>query len=138
VVKLNFGDRVVVAVVFVAFTTASANSLETQKKVVTDLDLRRSLKVYEELYGDVPSSIDCINDKRLVTKLICGNKFLSDMELLDRRAQVYAMENATKSEVDHQKYRGTIPIKCRSRKCIYLFFKKRINDALGGESPFAE
>ena len=80
-----------------------------------------------------------------MAKLICKNKYLSDMELLNNRAQVYAIENATKSEIEHQKYRGTIPAKCRSKatkngieKCIYVFFKKNINDALGGESPFAE
>jgi hypothetical protein len=136
--EVRFWNRLPLALVLVALAIPSARAQAVNKKIVTDEDLQRSLKVYEEYYGDVPSAVDCQNDQRYVVKLICSNKYLSDMELLYSRSQVYSIENAAKSEVDHKKYRGVIPIKCRSKECIYAYFKKHINDALGLESPFAE
>jgi len=120
------------ALALIVFATHSASSQRAYGKVVTDQDLDRSLNGLEEYYGDVPSSVDCKIDKRLVVKLICNSKYLSDLELLNSRAQVYAIENATKSRIDHTRYQGDIPLECRSKVCIYEYYKKHIDDALGG------
>ncbi|MCB6184671.1 hypothetical protein LIN78_14075 [Leeia sp. TBRC 13508] len=92
-------------------------------------------------YKDVPSSIQCNRTKNAAEKKICGNKTLAAMEVLDTKAYVYATENATGSEVNHQKWKDDAWIKstrnrCSTEECICKNLSEHTNDSLGGESPY--
>ena len=65
---------------------------------------------------------------------------LSKMELLDTRAAVYAVENATGQEVDRKdagKYALSLE-GLQTAEEIRLALMKHTNDSLGGESPYTQ
>ncbi len=99
--------------------------------------LETSLRKLDTGYGDVPSSVDCKRPvPRSAVALICASPYLRTAELLNTRAQVYARENATGTEVDHAGWRGQIPQSCKTEACIYKTFRSETDDALGGNSPY--
>lgn len=94
-------------------------------------------------YTDVPSAIDCTATKIQAEKLICGNKRLKLMELLDTRAYVYAYENATAEETNHNP--PTVDTRwvretrnaCRTIDCLCKAFQEHTNSSLGASrSPY--
>jgi hypothetical protein len=113
------------------------SSIEIDPTWVPESRLRQSLKELS-FYADVPSAIDCRRPKNTAHKLICGSTYLQLAELLNTRADAYAIENATKIEVNHKRFRGKTPGACTSEQCIYEFFKAQTNVSLGGESPYYE
>lgn len=91
-------------------------------------------------YSDVPSSIDITNPKNPAQKLVADDPVLQMMELLDTRAAVYAVENATKTQVDHSdvgKYALTLEGLGTADE-IRDAFIRHTNDSLGGMSPYAD
>lgn len=93
-------------------------------------------------YQDVPSAIDCKTTKNKAEKIICGSDYLMLMEKLDTRAAIYAYENATKNELEHDrknavKYSLVKTIrKLKTEKAIRDAFIEHTNDSLGGLSPY--
>jgi hypothetical protein len=90
-------------------------------------------------YVDVPSSIDFANPRNDAERLVAGDPELRRMELLDTRAAVYAVENATKQEVDRKdatKYALSLEGMKTSEE-IRLAYMKHTTESLGGESPYA-
>lgn len=74
-------------------------------------------------------------------QIVCANKTLALMDELSAKAYVYAIENATKSEVDHSRTRDVKWIrgtrnKCKTEACLISALIKHTNDSLGGESPY--
>lgn len=91
-------------------------------------------------YADVPSSIDFANPGNEGERLVAADEELRLMELLDTRAAVYAVENATKQEVDHTdsaKYALSLEGLDTPEK-IRLAYMNRTNESLGGESPYTQ
>jgi len=103
---------------------------------VSDALIKKALDGLGDFYADVPSAINCSKAKKMAEKLICGNPYLAQAELLNTRAQAYAIENATKRQVEHQRFRGEIPIACTNEACIYDYFRNQTNASLGGDSPY--
>ena len=93
-------------------------------------------------YRDVPSSIDCKTTKNKAEKIICGSSYLKLMERLDTMAAIYAYENATKNELEHDKKNAvkysliTTVRKLKTEKEIRDAFINHTNDSLGGLSPY--
>ena len=112
-------------------------SEEYKSKVIPEHLITQSLHDLNDSYGDVPSGVHCDSDTYLAAKLICKNKYLHQLELLSSRAQAYKIEDATKSVIEHQTFQAELPKLCRTKRCIYEFFKKSIDASLAGLSPFA-
>lgn len=98
--------------------------------------IEQRLKELDEFYGNIPSAVNCRTAMRGVERIICESDYLQRAELLSTRASAYAEENATKSEVNHKRYKGALPRQCTSEDCIYAFFMKKIDSAIGGMSPY--
>jgi hypothetical protein len=129
-----------------ALVFASPTIAVSQKTHYVYVPLKRieqSLDNLKDFYGDISSGIDCTADRYLAARIICKSNYLQRLELLSSRAQAYAKENEPqgpnqiKEPIDHAKFRPDIPRSCRSIRCIYEFFKSKIDPPLGGESPFA-
>ncbi len=112
---------------------------------------QRALRFLEEdeYYADVPNIIDCKrgHEKSSEFKKLCGNKELVLMLEVLSKANVYAYENATHSEVDHRNFnRRHLKFNLRNyikkdkldmnRLCYDL--KVKTTDLLGGLSPYIE
>lgn len=100
--------------------------------------IEKRLRELNDFYGDISSAVNCRKPSGPVEKMICGDDYLSRAELLNTRATAYAEENGTKREVDHKRYLGTLPKRCRTEQCIYNYFVEETNNALGGTSPYEE
>jgi hypothetical protein len=92
-------------------------------------------------YADVPSSIDCDSPRSDAERMVCGDPQLRLMETLDTRAAVYAFENASKQEVDHQdsarfSLAGSLS-DLKSAEAIRAAYIEHTNESLGGESPYS-
>lgn len=93
-------------------------------------------------YRDVPSAIDCKTTKNKAEKIICGSEYLMLMEKLNTRAAIYAYENATKIELNHNRQNAVEHSliknirKLKTEKEIRKAFIEYTNDSLGGESPY--
>ncbi|WP_439816413.1 hypothetical protein [Zavarzinia sp. CC-PAN008] len=124
--------------IVVGTTVLFANAVNAQSTSRPSLDaLKARLDFFEQFYGDVPSAIDCnAFNQSVATTLICRDEYLMVAELLNTRSMVYAIENATKMEVEHRKWRGALPIHCLSDECIFRWFRDQTNDSLGGMSPY--
>lgn len=91
-------------------------------------------------YTDVASSIDISNPRNEAERIVIADPELSKMELLDTRAAVYAVENATGQEVDRKdagKYALSLE-GLQTAEEIRLALMKHTNDSLGGESPYTQ
>lgn len=125
------------AALFFASPTISV----AQKTYNTYVPLKRieqSLDNLKDFYGDISSGIDCAADRYLAARIICKSNYLQRLELLSSRVQAYARENASGRPIDHATFRPDVPKSCRSIRCIYEFFKSKIETAgQGEESPFA-
>ncbi len=114
---------------------ANANCFSEQK-------IKEAIKSLNDYYGDVPAAVSCKKAKKnTAEKLICKNDFLQLMDELDTKAYVYAVENATKSEVDHKKFVDKQWIKnsrnqCTSVLCLCQSFMMHTNNSQGGFSPY--
>ena len=84
-------------------------------------------------YRDVPQASNCAASRRKVEQLICSNRLLKLAELLNTRADVYATENATKRELNHPRFKGSLPTSCATETCIFDSFRASTSDFLGGE-----
>ncbi len=92
-------------------------------------------------YRDVPSDIPCDASALTAHKLMCANDQLWQMGLLDSWAWVYALENATGTEADHE-----MPVwdelfieerdSCADEACLVDLLIRHTNDSLGGISPY--
>jgi hypothetical protein len=101
---------------------------------------------YKTSYGDILSDISCDAPKITAQTLMCNASYEKDdllwkMGRLDDMAWVYAYENGTKREVDHDDPpRDTAFIKerdaCRDVQCVKAVLVRHTNDSLGGESPY--
>jgi len=95
-------------------------------------------------YADVPSSVDCEKQVYGAGKLICQNNTLKLMDSLDTKAYVYALENATKSEVNHAKppvdstWITSVRNECKDEACLCAAFKTHTNGSLGANSPYPQ
>jgi len=87
-------------------------------------------------YGDVPSPVDCRKVKLQSEAIICNSPYFTVLDLLSARAQVYAVENATKSEVNRKTFKTKFPSRCKDDSCLYSEYQKIVDEALAGESPF--
>ncbi len=108
---------------------------------VRQADISNKLVTLKNSYGDVPSGLACHQPKSKAETLICAQDKLKSMALLDAQAYVYALENATGTEADHQRDQDTDWIKqvrnqCADAECLCRAYKAHTNDSLGGESPY--
>ena len=93
--------------------------------------------VFLSSYQDVPPSANCTSPRSKTEQLICSSPSLRLAEMLNTRADVYATENATKSELNHRRFRGKLPTSCFTVNCVFESFRSSTNDFLGGESPYS-
>lgn len=101
---------------------------------------------YQTSYGDILSDINCDAPTIQAHVMMCDSSYtngdlLWKMGRLDDMAWVYAYENATKREVDHNDPpRDKAFIKerdaCRNVHCVKAVLVRHTNDSLGGESPY--
>ena len=108
----------------------------------TQTQIERVQAALERLsdYADVPSSIDPARPGNGGERIVAADPELRLMELLDTRAAVYAIENATGQQVDHQSSReyALALDGLRTPQEIRLAYINRTNDSLGGESPYTQ
>jgi hypothetical protein len=131
----------VLAAIFLNLFSATARY--PQSSCVTSVDvsrLRKSITGLSDSYGDVRRRINCSKPAGNQI-LICRSNVLILMERLDQMAMVYAIENATKSELDHREPSGAnwlnqVLKTCHSDNCICLEYKKHADVSLGGLSPY--
>ena len=117
---------------------------EPRLMAVMSLDGVDEMKVEKALskmtsYEDISSSIDAGPPRSEGERLVASNAALRLMELLDTRAAVYAVENATKQQVDHSasgKYALSLD-GLTTVEAIRDAYIKHTNESLGGESPYA-
>jgi uncharacterized protein len=123
--------KFLIVVIFCAFLVDSSESTgkNIDKNWISDSLIRDALKKANEFYSDVPSSLNCKKQRKRIERLICKNRYLQRIELLSARAQAYAIENATKTEINHKSFVGEIPMNCKTEQCIYEFFAKRIESS---------
>ncbi len=121
---------------------ASQTSLVASDGCFSEEKITEAIKSLNDFYGDVPASVNCKKEEKSeVEKIICENNFLQLMDELDTKAHVYAVENATKSEVDHktlvdQDWIESSRNKCTSVLCLCQAFMMHTNDNKGGDSPY--
>lgn len=95
-------------------------------------------------YEGVPPSVDCEKQVYGAGKLICQSSILKLMDSLDTKAYVYAVENSTKSETNHEKpvvdsaWIGSVRNECKDEACLCAAFKAHTNDSLGALSPYPQ
>jgi uncharacterized protein len=116
--------------------TASATCLDGVKEV-RQLE---SIAHLDKHYAQVPSTVDCNTAKSKAEKLICANPALKKMELLDAKAYVYSVENATGAQVTHKTTQDTRWIKktrdkCTNEECLCKALIAHTTDSMG-ESPY--
>lgn len=133
--------------VLIAFVVCVASLPAAAQQCLATLDAAKMLDrlvLHNDSYGDVPSTVKCnLNIKAPVEKLICGNNKLRAMELIDTRAYVYAVENATRTQRDHKTTRDTqwidsVRNKCTTEECLCTAFKAHTDASLGGTSQYYE
>lgn len=106
---------------------------------VSSQKIDEALRTLDEYYSDVRVNIDCKRDRFFVARMICRDKYLYDLATLNSKARAFSVENATHSQISHKRRYGRIPpAVCVTKKCIYEFYKKEINAAMGDVSPFAD
>lgn len=120
-----------------ASTNEVANTAQLEEKIKAAIEERG------DGYDDVPSSVNCQKPTNKAEELICANKTLSLMAQLDDESYVYAYENATKTESNHQEIKDSdwitnIRNKCTDEKCLYQAFVAHTNESLGGMSPYEQ
>jgi uncharacterized protein len=115
-------------------TGLSVSAGAQQRATLADIDYK--INQLNEFYGDVPSAIECGKPRTRAEELICADAFLRRAELLNSKAEAYAIENATKSELDHTRFVGHLPVRCTDKQCVYRYFENQTNKNLGGESPY--
>lgn len=116
--------------------SAGSDQLDSNIRTPTLKELKAKTKDMSNFYGDVGSRIECGKPKSNAEKIICSDPYLLKTAILNAQSQVYAYENATKTEADHKTYKIKLPQKCKDKACIIRFFSEEINGDLGGESPF--
>lgn len=117
---------------------ATAQAQGAHPDWVPQAKVEKSLRNLGDFYGDISSAVNCRKPADKVEALICSSDYLTKAELLNTRASAYAYENGTKTEVDHKRYLGTLPRRCRTEQCVYAYFVKETNASLGGESPYED
>jgi hypothetical protein len=132
----GYSVKIFVLSLLAGLVPTNVTAQSTNPAWVSDALIKKSLDDLGDFYADVPSAVNCKNAKTMAERLICGNPYLQQAELLNTRADVYATENATKRQINHEHFRGIIPRACTSENCIYEYFKAKTNDSLGGESPY--
>lgn len=114
-----------------------------------DIDLTAvedNIKRLEPSYGDILSDISCDAPTNMAHQIMCDSASTQPAELwrmgrLDDLAWVYAYENATKREVDHDNPpRATDFLTkrdaCTDALCLCDELIAHTNASLGGESPY--
>jgi len=101
---------------------------------------------YQTSYGDILSDISCDAPTITARTLMCDASYENDdllwkMGRLDDMAWVYAYENGTKREVDHDDPpRDKAFLKerdaCRNVQCVKAVLMRHTDESLGGESPY--
>lgn len=104
------------------------------------LDEMQVQKALEALssYTDVPSALDLGQPANAAQRLVLDNGALRLMELLDTRAAVYAVENATGHPVDHARP-GQYALSLQGLKTVEEIrdaYIRHTNESLGGMSPY--
>jgi hypothetical protein len=115
----SYPVKMFVLSLLVGLVPINVTAQSTNPTWVSDALIKKSLDDLDNFYADVPSAVNCKKTKTMAERLICGNPYLQQAELLNTRAAVYAIENATKRQLDHEHFRGTIPRACTSETCIY-------------------
>ena len=128
--------KIAVLSLLVCLPLVGVKAQSTNSVWVSDVLIKKSLDDLDNYYADVPSAVNCAKTKKMAERLICNSQYLQQAELLNTRAEAYAIENGTKKQLNHARFRGTIPIACTSENCVYEYFKSKTNDSLGGESPY--
>lgn len=105
------------------------------------LDERKVQKAMDALssYTDVASAMDFGQPANAAQRLVLENGALRLMELLDTRAAVYAVENATGQRVDHDQA-GQYALSLQGLKTVEQIrdaYIRHTNDSLGGMSPYS-
>ncbi len=129
-------------VMTLSILVASQTSVLASASCFSKEKIKEAIESLNDYYGDVPASFSCKKEKKnKVEKMICENDFLQLMDELDTKAYVYAVENATRSEVDHknfvdQEWIDNSRNKCTSVLCLCQAFMMHTNDSKGGTSPY--
>ncbi|KAA2236423.1 hypothetical protein [Salinarimonas soli] len=100
--------------------------------------LDATIKFFKGDYSQVQPSANCSRPQTRVETMICRSSFLRKADLLSNIAQIYQRENATKIELDHKKFKGALPNRCRTEQCVYDVFASNTNYGLGSMSPYSE
>ena len=131
-----------IMVMALSLMVVSQASVAASDSCFSEDKIKEAIESLNEYYGDVPASVSCKKEeKNTVEKMICENDFLQLMDELDTKAYVYAVENGTRSEVDHktlvdQNWIENSRNKCTSVLCLCQAFMVHTNDSKGGMSPY--
>jgi hypothetical protein len=132
--------KICICLFALGFTCAFAAVCSAQE--VKEAAIKKAIASLSPDYDNVPSSISCKAPGTPAEKIICADKVLQLMEILDSRAAIYMIENGTKREIPHNKTSvvkysliKTIQ-KLNSPQAIRKAYINNTNDSLGGESPY--
>lgn len=102
--------------------------------------VERAIGRLSDNFNDVPSCLDCARQTKPLEKMVCRNRELKLMEILDTKAAVYARENATRALTDHAKPDCSFVWRelaaCGDETCVCRKLKQNTNDSLGGLTPY--
>jgi hypothetical protein len=73
--------------------------------------IAKALRALDEYYSDVKTSINCQRDGYAVAKVVCRDKYLYELAMLNSKSCVLSIENATGDRLDDHKYYHTKYIK---------------------------
>lgn len=105
--------------------------------------IKLSLNEINEYYEDVSNYIQCQQKNSSLEKFVCTNSDYLLMFNYLSKANIYAYENATKNEVDHQEFNNkdmshwtTTYNNGNTNKYLCFDLKQATTDSMGGESPY--
>jgi len=107
--------------------------------------IEQTLKSFKPFYSDVPNFLQCDNNKTALEKELCQNQEFIKMFKLLSIANIYAYENATKQEVEHQNFNSkhlylNLSMYIEKGKPQYeklcYDLKEKTTSFLGGLSPY--
>lgn len=131
----------VVLAVLIGLAFALVGHARAQDCLASDTGkIARAIGDLSAHYNDVPSCLACSTQKKPIEKIICRDHQLKMMEVLDTKAAVYALENATKTQTDHARpdcsFVSQQLARCTDAQCACRLLKQNTSDSLGGTSPY--